>query len=124
MGLTTHFKGSYSRYTFIQFITALEERLQLREEVDRANALDAHYGQYMNNPTTVWYPNNRALYRANRWWLERNRSLMLVTDVHAPRMIFEVLMPVGTISMPIRVGRIQISEISSFVMDVALLTIF
>lgn len=39
-----------SRYTFIQFITALHESLQLREERARAQALGTHYGQYMKDP--------------------------------------------------------------------------
>lgn len=39
-----------ARYTFTQFITALNESLQLQEEISRAKLPEMHYGQYIVDP--------------------------------------------------------------------------
>lgn len=38
-----------SRYKFKQFITALNESFQLKEEISRARAAYRYYGQYVDN---------------------------------------------------------------------------
>ena len=48
-----------ARYSFIQFTTALQESLQLSEELARIGAQDMHYGQYVRNP--------RDLRASNHW---------------------------------------------------------
>ena len=42
-----------SRYSFVQFITALEESLQISEEPSRARAQSTLFGQYMADPRTI-----------------------------------------------------------------------
>ena len=54
-----------SRYTLIQFITALQQSLQLGEEISRPKAPHTHYGQYTKNPRSMGYPNSHARYRDN-----------------------------------------------------------
>ena len=46
-----------SRYSFTQFLTALQEGILLNEEIARANGPGANYGQYPNNPHDVRHPN-------------------------------------------------------------------
>lgn len=49
-----------AKYSFIQFITALQESLQLCEESRCARAPDyTLYGQYLNHPSEVSDPHNR-----------------------------------------------------------------
>ena len=44
MGSTAYSQMANSGYTFIQFITALHESVQLGEEISRAQALATNYG--------------------------------------------------------------------------------
>ena len=48
-----------ARYTFSQFITSLQESLQLKEEISRAGAIRTDHGQYVNHPYNVALPYNR-----------------------------------------------------------------
>ena len=49
-----------SKYSLIQFVTALRENIQLQEERSRARAPDLYLcGQYLNHPGDVAKPNNR-----------------------------------------------------------------
>ena len=62
-----------SRHTFVQFMTALNESLQLQDEVSRAHALDIHNGQYMTDPRDVRkHHNQRDDLRG--WEHSRNQS--------------------------------------------------
>ena len=46
------------RYSFTQFLTALQESIQLNEEFARANAPYVKYGQYIYNSHDARHPNN------------------------------------------------------------------
>ena len=48
-----------ARYTFTQFVTFLQENLQLQEETSRAKAADTFYGLYETHPQDVRYRGNR-----------------------------------------------------------------
>jgi len=64
-----------ARYTFVQFITALQESLQLQEEISRAQATGINYGQYVNNPRDIGTRrNNRFSHLRNRQGNHWNRS--------------------------------------------------
>ena len=49
-----------SKYMFVQFVTALQESIQIIEEISRARAPDIHYRQYMNDPRTIRHSKNHA----------------------------------------------------------------
>ena len=54
------------RYTFVQFITALNESSQLQEEMSRAGAHESLYGQYLNDSRDISRQNiNKS--RSSRW---------------------------------------------------------
>ena len=61
-----------SKYSFTQFITALQGSLQLREERDRARTHDIDYGLYLRNPHDVDHSHNRN--RSRPGWPSNNRS--------------------------------------------------
>ena len=63
-----------SKYSFTQFITALQESLQLQNERLRVQALSVGYGQYLNNPRDVAFPHNRRSERRRLSHRERTRS--------------------------------------------------
>ena len=48
-----------ARYTLTQFTTALQESLQLTEELARARAPELNYGQYVRDPREVRFSNSR-----------------------------------------------------------------
>ncbi len=61
-----------SRYTFVPFLTALQESLQLQEEMSRAKGQATHYGQHFRHPRDVRHPNNRRGDRSH--WSPRRNS--------------------------------------------------
>ena len=62
-----------SRYTFVQFVTALDESLQLQDEVSCAHPRDIHNVQYMTDPRDVRkHHNQRDDLRG--WEHRRNQS--------------------------------------------------
>ena len=61
------------RYTLNQFITALQESSQLREELSHTAASDLHCGQYVNHPRSVPCPDNARGNHASRSETERPR---------------------------------------------------
>ena len=70
------FQIATSKHSFIQFITALQESLQLKEEHSRVQHLDLNYGQYVRDPRDVEYPNNRYRNRTKSpsYRYQRSRS--------------------------------------------------
>ena len=48
-----------ARYTFTQFVTSLQENLQLQEETSRAKAGDTFYGLHETHPQDVRFRGNR-----------------------------------------------------------------
>ena len=63
-----------SRYSFTQFLTALQESIQLNEELTRANAPGVNYGQYVNKPHDFRHPNNPRLDPKHGYEPRRNHS--------------------------------------------------
>ena len=63
-----------SKYTFTQFITPLQESMQITEEINRARALGTNYIHYLNNRKSARHANNPAMNRDKRWSLERSLS--------------------------------------------------
>ena len=55
------FMVTTSQYSFTQFLTALQEGIELNEELTCANAPGVNYGRYVNNPHDVRHPNNPRL---------------------------------------------------------------
>ena len=65
-----------ARYTFTQFITSLQESLQLQEEMAQARVARVDYGQYEKHPRNFGHPNNRrgALQRSRSLWRNNNNN--------------------------------------------------
>ena len=54
-----------ARYSFMHFITSLQESHPLQEEMSRARNNEVNYGQYAAHPHDVRYPGNRRGARLN-----------------------------------------------------------
>jgi len=69
-----------ARYSFNQFITSLQESLQLQEEMSRARAQDINYGQYTTHSHSVRHPNNRRGGKGRTWSPRRQDGRYSTSD--------------------------------------------
>ncbi len=63
-----------ARYTYTQFINALQESVQLSEELSLAQAPEISYGQYVHNPRDVRYHRTHLFRNQNRYTPMRSRT--------------------------------------------------